>query len=177
MTIPAGPHRLGPGEASLVVQTYREGVAGKVGHDLIIDVQRWEATLDGGAEPTLELTADAGSLYPREGLRGLKPLSDRDRREIVKNIEGKVLGGQPIAFRSTSVREDGERLSVDGELTMNGATRPASFELTVDPGGELTGTTELTQSNWGISPYRGLMGALKVRDSLEVVFSGRLPAG
>jgi hypothetical protein len=33
----------------------------------------------------------------------------------------------------------------------------------------------LAQSEWGIKPYRGLMGALKVRDSLEVVFDGSLP--
>ncbi|HEY8771414.1 MAG TPA: hypothetical protein VIM03_12790, partial [Thermoleophilaceae bacterium] len=35
---------------------------------------------------------------------------------------------------------------------------------------------ELVQSDFGIKPYRGLMGALKVRDSLEILFEGRLPA-
>jgi YceI-like protein len=182
MGIPAGTHRLGPDNAGLVVKTYREGVAGKVGHDLIIEVRSWEATLEGGADstpPRLELSADARSLHAREGLRGLKPLSDRDREEIRKNIDQKVLGGEPIDFRSTAVESDeaGGRLSVHGDLTMHGSTRPTSFELSVDPDGHVTGTAQLVQSEWGIKPYRGLMGALKVRDSLEVVFEGRIPAG
>jgi YceI-like domain len=134
-------------------------------------VQSWDAVLEVGDDGSarLELNADPRSLHPREGLRGVKPLSDRDRRQIRGNIDDQVLGGQPIAFRSTSV--DGD--TVAGELTMAGATRPASFRLTAGPGGELTGSAELVQSDWGIKPYRGMMGALKVRDSLEVTFAGR----
>jgi polyisoprenoid-binding protein YceI len=171
MGLPAGSHRFGPHNAELIVRTYREGLAAKAGHDLIIEVQSWDAVLEVGDDGAarVELNADPRSLHPREGLRGVKPLSDRDRREIRKNIDDQVLGGEPIAFRSTAVEGD----TVDGELTMAGATRPARFRLTSGPGGELTGTTELVQSEWGIKPYRGLMGALKVRDSLEVEFAGR----
>jgi polyisoprenoid-binding protein YceI len=181
MGIPAGTHRFGPDNAALTVKTYREGVAAKVGHDLIIEVQRWEAVLEAAEDPSqsrLELTADARSLHPREGLRGIKPLTDKDRGEIRKNIDEKVLGGEPIAFRSSAVTAAGETgLDVQGELTMAGNTRPASFRLVVGGDGEVTGSTELVQSDWQIKPYRGLMGALKVRDSLEVVFEGRVPAG
>ena len=34
----------------------------------------------------------------------------------------------------------------------------------------------MTQSEWGIKPYRGLMGALKVRDTIEVVLDVTLPS-
>jgi polyisoprenoid-binding protein YceI len=181
MAIPVGAHRFGPENASLIVKTYREGMAAKVGHDLIIEVQRWDAVLEIAEDPSrssLELNADAGSLHPRDGLRGIKPLTDRDRGEIRKNIDDKVLGGQPISFRSTAVEGAGGngRLTVRGDLTMAGTARPATFELELGPGGELTAGTELVQSDWGIKPYRGLMGALKVRDSLEVRFEGELPA-
>jgi YceI-like protein len=172
MDLPSGSHRFGPDNAELIVKTYREGLAAKAGHDLIIVVQTWDAVLEVGDEGAarLELNADARSLHPRDGLRGVKPLSDRDRGEIRKNIDDQVLGGQPVSFRSTSV----EGGTVSGELTMAGTTRPARFELTGGPGGELTGRAELVQSEWGIKPYRGLMGALKVRDSLEVTFEGRV---
>jgi hypothetical protein len=33
----------------------------------------------------------------------------------------------------------------------------------------------VTQSEWGIKPYRALMGALKVRDTVEVVLDASLP--
>ena len=148
---------VGPADATLTVKTFREGVAAKAGHDLVIEVTRWSATIaDDGA---VELSADPRSLEIREGLRGAKPLSDRDRREILKNIEQKVLGTQPIEFRGSA---DGS-----GELTMAGATRPLTVQRTPD-GGHAT----VTQSEWGIKPYRGLMGALKVRDEVEVIVSG-----
>jgi polyisoprenoid-binding protein YceI len=166
-----GIHRLGPENASLRVQTYREGMAAKVGHDLVIEVTRWGATLN-LTDSVVELSADARSLEVREGLRGLKPLTDKDRDEIRKNIDDKVLHGQPIAFRSTGVRlaEADGTLVVEGELTMAGNSRPVTARLAV-------GTIPLTQSEWGLKPYRGLMGALKVRDELEIVLDARLPTG
>jgi polyisoprenoid-binding protein YceI len=143
------------------VHTYREGVAAMAGHDLVIEVTRWEATMDDAA---IELTADPASLEVREGHRGVKPLTDKDRREIRKNIDSKVLGRSPIVFRSTSV--DGD--AVAGELTMAGATRPVSLRLET-AGDRVRATIPLVQSEWGIKPYRGLMGALKVRDDVEIV--------
>ena len=164
---------LGPHNAMLVVKTYREGVAAKAGHDLVIEVERWHATIEPGGG-AIELSADSRSLAIREGVRGVKPLTDRDRREIRKNIDEKVLGGQPIEFRSGSPRVDGERMVADGELTMAGATRPVSAVLAVGAG-RVTGTIPLRQSEWGIKPYRGLMGALKVRDEVEIVIDAPLP--
>lgn len=177
MTITTGTHRVGPEDGSLVVKTYREGVAAKAGHDLVIEVTRWEGTIDTAAG-TLELSADPRSLEVREGLRGVKPLTDRDRGEIRKNIDGKVLGGQPIAFRSSGLRmpEGPGPLTVEGELTMAGSARPMTLQLEVSGDGRVAGTIALTQSDWGIKPYRGLMGALKVRDEVEIVFDARLPS-
>jgi polyisoprenoid-binding protein YceI len=158
--------KLGPDNATLHVHTYREGVAAKVGHDLVIEVTRWEATVEGDS---VELTADPRSLEVREGHRGVKPLTDKDRDEIRRNIDDKVLHGNPIEFRSSAVRRDGGQLTVEGELTMGGNTRPLSARLDVDGQGRATGTIPLTQSDWGVKPYRGLMGALKVRDDVEIV--------
>jgi polyisoprenoid-binding protein YceI len=176
MALAAGTHVLGPDNASLHVKTYREGMAAKVGHDLVIEVTRWDATIDlvGGA---ITLHADPRSLEVREGVRGVKPLSDKDRGEIKRTIDDKILRGQPIEFRSTAASEDAAAgsLVVQGELTMAGTTRPVSARMDVAADGHVTGTIPLTQSAWGIKPYRGLMGALKVRDELEIVLDARLP--
>ena len=154
---------IGPADGTLIVKTFREGVAAKVGHDLILEVTRWSAKL---GEDGIELSADPRSLEVREGLHGAKPLSDRDRREILKNIDEQVLRGRPVEFRSTSI--DGT--VVAGELTMAGETRPVTVQRTPD-GGRAT----LRQTDWAIKPYRGLMGALKVRDDVEVIVSGLEP--
>jgi len=178
VALASGIHRLGPGNASLRVKTYREGMAAKVGHDLVIEVTRWDATVDLTAA-TVELNADPRSLEVREGVRGLKPLTDKDRSEIHKNIDDKVLKGQPIAFRSTAVRlsEAGGPFGVDGQLTMAGRTRPVTAQLDVGADGRVGGTIPLTQSDWGIKPYRGLMGALKVRDDVEILIDVQLAQG
>jgi polyisoprenoid-binding protein YceI len=179
MALSAGLHTVGPDNGTLQVRTYREGVGQAVGHDLIIDVGQWQATVqasEAGAISSVELEADSRSLRVREGLRGLKPLTDKDRGEIRKNIDEKILRGEPIAFRSTAVESSPGRLIVSGELSLAGANRPGSFELEATDDGRVTGTLPLTQSEFGIKPYRGFMGALKVRDTVEIAVDVRLPA-
>jgi polyisoprenoid-binding protein YceI len=100
----------------------------------------------------------------REGKRGVKPLTDKDRASIVKTIESDILGAQEIAFRSTSVEGGG----VKGDLTLAGRTEPVEFDLQRE-GERVRATIPVVQTRWGIKPYRGLMGALKVRDDVEVV--------
>lgn len=161
------------------MHTFREGVAQKVGHDLVFAVTRWEATVEvqDGELAQVVLEVDGESLEVREGLGGLKPLTDKDRGEILGNVDDKVLRRQPIRFSSSSVRQAGGQLAVTGELTLAGTTRPASFILSLADDGRLTGTLSVVQSDWGIKPYRGLMGALKVRDAVEVVLDVALAAG
>jgi hypothetical protein len=172
-----GRHTAGPENGKLEVRTYREGVAQKVGHDLVIDVSSWSAAVEATADGTIssiELEADSRSLQVHAGLGGVKPLTDRDRVEIGKNIDEKILRGQPITYRSTAAQSSAGRLVVDGELTLAGTTRPASFELEHPANGHVRGTLTLTQSEWGIKPYRGLMGALKVRDAVEIAIDAQL---
>jgi len=180
---PAGTFHLGPENASLQVNTYREGAGAKVGHDLVIDVTRWEATIELAADPagsSIRLTVDPLSLEVREGRRGFKPLTGKDRAEIAKTIDAKVVGGSPISFTSRSVRGGagaGSPLVVEGDLSLAGQTRPITAELAMTDDGHVTGTIPVTQTTWGIKPYRGLMGALKVRDDVEVVIDARLTLG
>jgi polyisoprenoid-binding protein YceI len=65
---------------------------------------------------------------------------------------------------------------VQGELTLEGKSRPVSFELDITADEHVTRTVPVTQSEWGIKPYRGFMGALKVRDTVEIVVDVQLPS-
>ena len=161
------------------MRTYREGVAHKVGHDLIIDVGQWAAAAEVREDGTLsavQLDADPRSLEVREGLRGIKPLTDEDRADIRNTIDESILLGRRIAFGSTAVETANGGLTVRGELELAGTRRPVSFELDAHADGRVRGTLPVTQSEWGIKPYRGLMGALKVRDTIEVVLDVALPS-
>jgi hypothetical protein len=137
----------GPHNATLTVRTGRAGAAAKAGHDLLIEVTQWEATVAGGQ---VTVTADPRSLKVREGTGGVMALSDDDRRNIEQTIDDEVLKGQPIAYG-------------DGKLTLNGHTHPLTVELT-----ETGGRAAIKQSDWGMKPYSALFGTLKVADEVSV---------
>ena len=180
MPIQTGTHSLGPGNATLSVRTGRSGAAAKAGHDLLIEVTSWRGTLELGDDPaqsSVALDADATSLRVREGTGGIQALGDDDKVSIAKTIDEDVLIRQDISFRSTEVRaaDDGSRLSVQGELTLVGKTRPIGFDLTIGEDGKLGALAVVKQSDWGIKPYSTLFGALKVADDVQVALDAGLP--
>jgi polyisoprenoid-binding protein YceI len=172
MGIPAGTHTFGPENGSLWVKTGRGGAAAPAGHDLLILVTGWQATLEVGADPAqtrIELEVEPTSLRVRDGFGGMQPLGDEDKESIRETIDDEVLKRMDIGFRSTAVRTaDDGRLSVQGDLTLVGNVRPIEFDLLVEDDGRLTGSVVVKQSEWGIEPYSALFGALKVADEVEV---------
>src|SRR4051794_19199208 len=129
MAIQAGTYKLGPDNASLHVETGRSGAAAKAGHDLIIDVTSWEATLEVGDASSLELSADPTSLHVREGKGGLQALGDDDKADIRKTIDKDVLKKKDVKFTSSSVESADDGLTVSGDLEMGGKSKPVSFDL------------------------------------------------
>jgi hypothetical protein len=113
-----------------------------------------------------------------EGSGGMQALQDEDKENIEQTIDDEVLERQVITFRSTGVQpsSDAAGLKIDGELTLNGATRPLSFDLALTAEGGVSATTVVKQSDWGMKPYTGLFGALKVIDEVEVALEATLPA-
>jgi polyisoprenoid-binding protein YceI len=176
VTIPPGTYALGPGDGTLTVRTGRTGAASKAGHNLLIEVTAWRATLtvgDGGGE--VELTADPRSLRVRDGTGGATTLDEADKAGIAQTIDDEVLRGAAIAFRSTSVEpvDGGDGLRVHGDLALGDARAPVAFALAAG-GGRLTGSARLRQSDWGITPYTALFGTLRVADEVEVAVAARL---
>jgi hypothetical protein len=174
-----GTHQLGPADGRIEVHTFREGLAQRAGHDLIIELTDWSATVASAGDGTIRsisFQTDPDFLQVRDGVGGVKPLTDADRLEIKRNIKAKVLGSKPITFHSDAVTTTGG-LTVRGELSIAGVTRPQSFELVLADDGRLTGRLPVVQSEFGIKPYRGLMGALRVRDEVEIHLDVKLPAG
>jgi polyisoprenoid-binding protein YceI len=174
-----GTQTLGPDNARLLVRTGRTGGAAKAGHDLLLEVTSWSATVDPGADPSdtaLTLTADASSMRVLEGTGGVMPLGDKEKNSILKAIDADVLKRTSIEFRSTNVSAGAEgHLDVDGELELFGRRAPVSFVLATG-GGRLTGTATIKQTDWGIKPYTTLFGALKVADEVTVEIDGSIPS-
>jgi polyisoprenoid-binding protein YceI len=180
VAISPGTHTLGPADGTLAVRTERSGAAAKAGHNLLIHVTDWQATLevDESSELTsVALDANSTSLRVQEGSGGMQALGDDDKEGIAQTIDEEVLKTEAIAFRSTAVQAaaGGSPISVEGELTLVGTTRPLVLELAIAPDGRISGSTVIKQTDWQIKPYSTLFGALKVVDEVTVTIDARLP--
>jgi polyisoprenoid-binding protein YceI len=103
-------------------------------------------------------------------------MSDKDKREIAKNIAG-LLGNDSITFTSKSVEVQDGSVTATGELSIAGQSRPVTLDLTTTPDGRLTGSMKVVQSQFGIKPFSAMMGALKVKDEVEINLDVALPDG
>jgi hypothetical protein len=172
-----GNFRLGPGAGRVVIKTGRAGLAAKAGHDLTIEVTRWSARVEVPAEEDGGLTAatvsaelDLGSLEVREGKGGAKPLTDGDRAQIKKQMAG-ILGDATASFASSRIIPAGANGgAIEGTVTLNGKSQPARLQLTDSGSGRYRGSATLAQTGFGIKPYTGFFGALKLKDEVVVEF-------
>ena len=176
MAIAPGTHTLGPDDGTLV-RTGKSGAAAKAGHNLRLEVTRWEAVVEAGETTSMSLTADSRSLRVVEGSGGVSPLGDEEKAGIAQTIDEDVLKGGAIAFRSERVDASpaGDHLDVQGELDLLGVRRPIAFSLDVTGEGRLTGGAKVTQTEWDIKPFSALFGTLKVADVVEVGIDARVP--
>lgn len=176
MELTPGIHTLGADRGRLWIRTRKYGAAAAAGHDLLIEVTRWEAMLEVAVDRTVtgaRLTADSRSLKVLEGTGGLTALDDDDKDSIKQTIDKEVLEGRPIEFRSTAVQRDGNRLSFTGQLELAGLVHPIAFDLMREDA-RVTGAATVKQTNWGIKPYSGLFGTLKVVDEVTVEIAADL---
>jgi polyisoprenoid-binding protein YceI len=185
MAANGGRHQLGPESGRLTLRTYRSGLAAQAGHDLTIDVTRWSGELDEpaegapGAPGALDATIDLNSLSIREGRGGVKPLSDRDRRDITGQARKQLdTGHYPEAsYAATGFTPDGAGGgAIDGTLTLHGQSRPLRLEVSKTGDGQYRATATVVQSQFGIKPYSGMFGALKLRDDVDIEVTVTLPA-
>lgn len=174
MAVLPGHFKFGADHGRLALLTTRDGLAAQAGHDLTIEISKWSAELEVANDHTatgLTVRVDLSSLAVRTGTGGVKPLTDRDRREIAFTAR-KVLGTErhPEAVFSASRFEPGPDGggAVDGTLTLGGTTRPVRLDVSRTGPGVYQATGTVRQSEFGIKPYSAFLGALKVSDAVGI---------
>ena len=174
MVVVAGRHQLGPDRGRILLRTFRDGLAAQAGHDLTVEATRWSGDLrvnDDLSPASLEVHIDLGALVVLAGTGGVKPLTDRDRREIAVTTR-KVLGTaqHPEAvFAADSFRPaaDGGG-EISGTFTLRGRERPLRLQVKQTGTGRYHAEAQIVQSDYGIKPYTAFLGALRVRDAVDV---------
>ena len=180
MVVVAGQHRLGPDQGRILLRTFRDGLAAQAGHDLTIEATRWSGELGVNDDPTpasLDVRVDLQALVVREGTGGVKPLTDRDRREIAVTMR-KVLGADQhpeAVFTADNFRPDADGGGeISGTFTLRGQARPLRLRVKQTGTGRYYAETQVVQSDYGIKPYTAFLGALRVRDAIAVAVEADL---
>jgi polyisoprenoid-binding protein YceI len=169
----SGTYQIGPHDGSLTARTSKAGVGAKLAHNLVLEAKSWSGTItfdaDNPAASTGEVTVQTSSLEIIDHSSGVKPLSDKDRKDIAKNLDKSLETKEhpDITFRSTSVTGSGSDYTVEGDLTIAGQTRPARLDVTVDSN-KVVVKGRVVQTEFGIKPYSAMMGALKIADAVEI---------
>lgn len=168
MSAPEVDRQIGPEHGRLILRTSREGFAAGVGHDLTIEMAKWSGSLRIGAEPSaseLTVTVEMGSMRIVEGTGGLKPLSELEKSEILRNVR-KILSVDRYA-KGTFVADKISDDEVEGTLSLMGRSHRLRLEYRLD-GERYRATGTVRQTNYGIKPYSAFFGALKLADAVLV---------
>src|SRR5215468_8110440 len=156
MAMQPGRNEIGPDRGSLVLHTFRDGLAAQAGHDLTIDLTRWIGALDLGDDLTpvsLDVRIDMASFVVRDGTGGVKALTDKDKREIAETAQ-KVLSVARYPeghFAAATFPTDGAgEGTLSGTLTLCGVARPFSLAVREVGPSHYQATGSVVQSQFGI---------------------------
>ncbi len=183
MALPTGRYRLGTESGRIVLRTFRDGLAATAGHDLVIELPRWSGELvvdDDKTPESLEVRIDLGALTVVEGSGGLKPLTDRDRREIATTARRALSTDQhpEAVFTANRFEMSGDNGVIEGNLSIRGVTRPLRLQVSQTEPGQLPGHRDAgavglrdqalhrvlrCAEGAGRSQYRGKCGHYRVR--------------
>ena len=172
---------IGPDDGTLTLHTGVEGRAAKAGHALTIAMNDWSVTASfDGPDPTeLSLRTGLSSMEIVSGQGGVKALTDKDKVTIKESALDSLSADKhpEVTFESRSITAKGDGYAVDGALSVAGKTSACTVDMTVQRSGG-TATVEavvpIVQTDYGIKPYSGLMGGLKVKDLVEVQISAKV---
>jgi polyisoprenoid-binding protein YceI len=155
------------------VLVFRDGLLSAVGHDLLLRATAFEVALDPDT-PAVSARIDARSLRVVTAMRDGRVLRDALRPAEISDIEQAIATEvlrtarfPEIRFVSTEVHPTDGGYDVQGSLSLAGTTRPLVLGIRREQGRFVTEVT-LHQPDFGVKPYRAMLGALRVKPDVVV---------
>ncbi|MFQ5686647.1 MAG: YceI family protein, partial [Candidatus Scalindua sp.] len=124
---------------------------------------------------SLELEIQANSLKVicalKDGER-TDALKEKDIADIEKDMAGKVLHPDKyptVNFCSKAIQEKDGGYKINGDLSLHGVTKPIDFVIETNSE-NLKGMFAILQKDYGIKPFKAMMGTLKIKNEIKVGF-------
>ena len=154
--------------SKLTIRVFKKGLFSGFAHDHEI-----AAPLASGTVDTAALSVELR--FYAKTLKVLDPnVSAGDLAKIQETmLSDKVLDTEhfpEISFISRSVKAAGDNAyTVEGDLTLHGVTHPLTLQVSLQ-NNHYTGSVNLKQTDFGITPISVFGGSVKVKDVIEVSF-------
>jgi polyisoprenoid-binding protein YceI len=155
---------------TITVFTFKDGILARAAHDLALRMEPFEVALDGDRVTAVMPLEELAVLGPVEGgVVRAEQYDDARRAEVEQTMHTEVLrtARYPMARFAGRASADGGGFHVDGQLELAGRTTTLAFDVHHD-GGTYRARFEIPPSRWGIQPYKALLGAIKVKDSVRI---------
>lgn len=157
--------------ARCAVFTFKEGLLSPVAHDLRLLVQRFTIEIATSIVARFDATSLIVDTAMKDGRDNPSALSDADKAKIAGQIRDDVLHSRrypEISFHSREQRSRSDGgYDLSGELTLHGVTRPLECQTTLSDGRQRVSLT-LHQPDFGIAPYRAMLGTLKIQPDVRI---------
>ena len=158
--------------AECLVFTFKEGLLSSVAHDLRLRVTRFSLELDGdGVVASFDTSSLLVDCPMKNGVENPAALSASDKHKIAAQIRDEVLHSAkyPSAtFRAGSVAAQADGgYALHGELTLHGVTKPLTLRSQLVAGRQRL-ELKLHQPDFGIAPYRAMLGTLKIQADVTI---------
>ena len=169
---------LSAADGELLLRTGVAGRAARMGHRLIISMNRWQACVDwAGDEPvSVELVVEVDSFGVLRGEGGITGLSGPEKAVVKANaLKSLDAGRHPeIRFRAETIEKTGDGYRLTGQLQIRGRSREHVIDLRTEDLGDawrMSAESSVRQTDYGIKPYSLLMGSVQVADDVSVSLS------
>jgi hypothetical protein len=166
LVLNASPTKLDEKAGTLRINTWKQGLLSRLGHDLLLEVGRFTLMLtQDSPEQKIALQLDA----PKDAFRVLAPdaLSEKDRREIVDNIRKHLPAN--LHFVGQIIQQDGQ-IHIEGKASVGRSEAFLRFPLQLQDR-RASAKIRLSHAALGIAPYKAPLGLIQVKDELELSLS------
>jgi polyisoprenoid-binding protein YceI len=154
--------RFDPSNAECRVFTYKDGLLSPLGHDLELSVGRFTIDIQDGK---VDASFASDSLKVVSGSGGAMPLTQKDKASIEETIAKEILQSRrypDIRFHADNIEKE-----IRGTLTLVGKSREVACRHSID-GARHTAEARIHQPDFGIKPYRAMLGALRLKADVDV---------
>jgi polyisoprenoid-binding protein YceI len=177
---PTAIYNIDAARSKLEVDVFRSGLLKMMGHNHEIAAKSFSGAVRLNSvkleDSSVDLSIDSASLVVLDD----PDVPEKDRKQVQETMLGaevlNIKDFPKIQFHSTGlsrVSKSGEDFTLTGRLSIHGVEKQISFPVNIRRENNLlraTGAVNIAQTDFGITPVKAALGAVRVKDQIKIRF-------